>query len=71
MKIFFLILSQLFILAINCVHASNWFTHLLPTRQTAGHSSLLHPSHRFLSTWGAVSLEKKKQKFTVQSLKKL
>ena len=36
MTIFFLILSQPSILAINCVHASNWFTRLQPTRQTAG-----------------------------------
>ena len=34
----FLILSQLShtILTINCVHASNWFTHLQQTQQTDG-----------------------------------
>ena len=26
------------ILAINCVHASNWFTHLQQTQQTDGQS---------------------------------
>ena len=32
------------ILAINCVHASNWFTHLQPTRQIDGQNDNFVPT---------------------------
>ena len=37
------------ILAINCVHASNWFTHLHPTRQIDGQNDNSVPSVIYIS----------------------
>jgi len=37
----------------------SWIVHLTPILECSYH---LHSSHRFLSTWGVVMLEKKEKK---------